>query len=234
MTLLFFYFDPLYFIILAPGLLLSVYATMKTKSAFRKYSAIPCSLNLIGAKAAEKMLYQAGVMDCKIIEGKGFLTDHYNPATKTLVLSRDVFHGKSLSSIGIACHEAGHALQHAQGYAMLKLRSAMVPMTNISSSLSWIFIFAGIILNNNATILAGVILFSVMVLFSLVTLPVEWDASARAKKVIINGFLPQSEIDGVGKVLNAAFLTYLASAITAVLTLLYYLYRLGLLGNREN
>ena len=141
MTILFFYFDPLYFIILAPGLLLSIYATIKTKSAFHKYSSIPCSLGLTGARAAEKMLHQAGIMDCKIIEGKGFLTDHYNPMTKTLVLSRDVFHGKSLSSVGIACHEAGHALQHAQGYLMLKLRSAMVPMANISSSLSWILIF---------------------------------------------------------------------------------------------
>ena len=236
MSLLFlgFYFDPLYFIIIAPGLLLSIYATMKTKGAFHKYSKIPCSLGLSGAKAAEKMLYQAGIMDCKISEGQGFLTDHYNPLTKTLVLSRDVFHGKSLSSVGIACHEAGHALQHAQGYAMLKLRSAMVPMTNISSSLSWILILAGALMGHPSLLLTGVILFSVMVLFTLVTLPVEWDASARAKKVIANGFLPQSEIDGVGKVLNAAFLTYLASAITAVLTLVYYLYRLGLLGNNRD
>ncbi|ERP31967.1 zinc metallopeptidase [Chitinivibrio alkaliphilus] len=219
-------FDPLYFIILAPGLLLAAYATMITKSTFAKYSEVASSTGITGSQAAQRLLSNAGVHDVSIEPVQGFLSDHYDPRNKTLRLSPDVYNSRSLSAIGVACHEAGHALQHADAYFWLGLRSNMVPVVQFSSNFSYILLMLGFILNFPGLLSVGIILFSAAVVFSIVTLPVEWDASARAKKLMVStGVVPEKEAVASGKVLNAAFLTYVASALTSLLTLLYYILR---------
>lgn len=229
-----FYFDPMYLIFALPGLLLALGASFYTKSTFAKYSQIMTSSRLSGAEAAKRMLQVSGIYDVKIEEVSGFMTDHYDPASKTLRLSPDVFDGKSLSSVGVACHEAGHAIQHAKAYAPLKLRTAMVPVTNICSTMSYFIIFLGFVMSKEL-ILIGAILFSAAVLFSIVTLPVEWDASARAKEMLVTaGIVTPTEARMSGEVLNAAFLTYVAAAVSALLTLLYYLLRSGVFGNNRD
>ncbi|HBM16351.1 MAG TPA: zinc metallopeptidase [Lentisphaeria bacterium] len=228
-----FYFDPMYLIFAVPGLILALMASFYTKSTFAKYSQVGASTGLSGAMAAKRMLQYAGIYDVKIEEVSGFMSDHYDPTTKTLRLSPDVFKGKSLSSMGVACHEAGHAIQHARGYAPLKLRTMMVPMTNICSTMSYFIIFLGFVMSKEL-ILVGAILFSVAVLFSIITLPVEWDASARAKEMLVSaGIVTPNEARMSGEVLNAAFLTYVAAAVSAILTLLYYLLRSGVFGGRD-
>jgi Zn-dependent membrane protease YugP len=165
----------------------------------------------------------------------GMLSDHYDPTTRTLRLSPDVYGSNSLAAIGVACHEAGHALQHATGYAWLGMRTALVPATQFGSFGSYIFFFLGMFLQSPNLVLIGVILFSIVVAFSIVTLPVEWDASARARRLMVSaGIVSYHEQEDAGRVLNAAFLTYVASAVTSMLTLLYYLYRAGLLGGRRD
>lgn len=229
-----FYFDPMYLIFAVPGLILALMASFYTKSTFAKYSKIGASSGMSGAMAAKRMLQVSGIYDVKIEEVAGFMSDHYDPTTKTLRLSPDVFKGKSLSSVGVACHEAGHAIQHAKGYAPLKLRTMMVPMTNICSTMSYFIIFLGFVMSKEL-ILVGAILFSVAVIFSIVTLPVEWDASARAKGMLVNaGIVTPNEARMSGQVLNAAFLTYVAAAVSAVLTLLYYLLRSGVFGGSRD
>ena len=228
------YFDPMYFVFLAPGLALALFASFKTKSTFAKYSRVGSSRGFTGAQAANEMLRRSGINDVRIEPVRGMLTDHYDPRSKALRLSEDVYSSHSLSAIGVACHEAGHAIQHAHGYEMLKLRSALVPVTNLCSTLYVWVILIGSFLAFTKLIYVGIAMGAMAVLFAVVTLPVEWDASARAKLAMVNsGLVTQEESIHAGKVLNAAFLTYLASAITAILTLLYYLYRLGLLGNRR-
>ena len=227
-------FDPLYLIILAPGLALSLYATFRTKSTFSKYSKVGSRSGLTGAAAAELMLKRHGVSGVRIERSGGWLSDHYDPSKKALRLSEDVYSSQSLSAIGVACHEAGHAMQDAQGYSMLGLRTALVPATNFSSTFAYILLIAGIFLQFTGLIFVGVCLFSVGVVFSLITLPVEWDASRRAKVAMDEaGMLSPEENRHASKVLNAAFLTYLAAAVTSVLTLVYYLIRLGVLGGDE-
>ena len=190
---------------------------------------------MTGAQAARAMLDQAGLYDVKIGYSQGMLSDHYNPMTRSLALSPDVHDRPSVAAVGIACHEAGHALQHAQGYAALKLRSALVPTANIGSNFSWIAIMAGFFLQAQGLVMIGIILFSATVIFQLVTLPVEFDASNRAKQLVVNyGILAPQEREGVDKVLNAAAWTYVAAAVTSILTLLYFLMRAGLLGGRDD
>ena len=226
------WFDPMYFVFIAPGLALSLYATWRTKSTFSKYSRVGSRNQMTGAQAATLMLQRNGIDGVKIERTNGWLSDHYDPSKKALRLSDDVYSSHSLSAIGVACHEAGHAMQDANGYAMLSLRSALVPATNFSSMFSYILIMVGFFIQ--PLLLVGVVLFTVSVVFSLVTLPVEWDASRRAKIAMDEaGMLSPEENRHAGKVLNAAFLTYLAAAVTSLLTLLYYLFRLGLLGGDE-
>lgn len=226
------WFDPMYFVFIAPGLALSLYATWRTKSTFSKYSRVGSRNQMTGAQAATLMLQRNGIDGVKIERTNGWLSDHYDPSKKALRLSDDVYSSHSLSAIGVACHEAGHAMQDANGYAMLSLRSALVPATNFSSMLSYILIMVGFFIQ--PLLLVGVALFTISVVFSLVTLPVEWDASRRAKIAMDEaGMLSPEENRHAGKVLNAAFLTYLAAAVTSLLTLLYYLFRLGLLGGDE-
>ncbi len=228
------WFDPMYFVFLAPGLALSLYATWKTKSTFSKYSKIGSQKRMTGAQAAALMLQRNGIDGVKIEHTNGWLSDHYDPRKKVLRLSNDVYSSHSLSAIGVACHEAGHAMQDANGYAMLNLRSALVPVTNFSSIFSYIVMIGGFLLQFRGLILVGVCLFSVGVVFTLVTLPVEWDASRRAKIAIDEvGMLSPEESRHASKVLNAAFLTYLAAAVTSLLTLVYFLFRLGILGGDE-
>lgn len=228
------YFDPLYFIILAPALIFSLIATAMVKMTFAKYSRIQASSGMTGAQAAALMLSRSGTTDVKIAHAHGFLGDHYDPTTKTLNLSDEVYGSTSLSAVGVACHEAGHALQHAQGYKPLMIRSALVPAAQFGSNFSYFFIVAGLIFSAMALVKVGIALFAAAVLFSLVTLPVEWDASARAKRqMVVCGVVSPSEASSAGNVLNAAFMTYIAAAASAILTLIYYLLRSGLLGGRS-
>ena len=228
-------FDPTYLLFAAPGFVLALVAQLLTKSTFSKYSHVPSGRGLTGAQAARMMLQQNGITDVEIVAHEGFLTDHYDPRSKTLRLSEAVYASNSLSAVGVACHEAGHALQHAHGYAMLGLRTALVPATNFGSTLSYLFIMVGFLLSAPSMITVGALLFSLLVVFALVTLPVEWDASHRAKLAMVSsGLVTGEEAKGAAAVLNAAFLTYVASAVSALLTLLYYLMRAGLLGGRRS
>ncbi len=228
------YFDPLYFALALPGLVLALLATWMTRSTFAKYSHVSAASGLTGAQAAARLLQSQGVSGITIREHEGFLSDHYDPRDLTLNLSPDVYGSNSLSAIGVACHEAGHALQHAKLYGPLKLRTELVPLTNIGSQLSYILFFAGMLMNFPLLLKVGVGLFLLTVIFAFVTLPVEWDASRRAKLLMVSaGIVSPLEQASAAKVLNAAFLTYVASAVTALLTLLYYLIRSGLLGGRS-
>jgi len=228
------YFDPMYFVFALPGLLLALYATFKTKTTFARYSRVASSYGMTGAQAAERLLSRAGISNVAIEPVSGFLSDHYDPISRKLRLSQGVYGSNSLAAVGVACHEAGHAIQHARGFAFMHVRTLLVPATSISSWLSYPILALGMILNSFGLIWAGIILFSASVLFALVTLPVEWDASARAKRLMVEAdIVPSSEARDAGAVLNAAFLTYVAAAVSALLTLLYYLMRAGLLGGRR-
>lgn len=227
--------DSLYWMLMLPALLLAGIATLMTRVTFNKYSKKAASSGMTGAQAAGRLLAAQGVRDVTIEEVQGFLSDHYDPRTKTLRLSPAVYASQSLSAIGVACHEAGHALQHAASYAPLVLRTALVPVAQFGSYGSYILILLGSVMASLGLIKIGIVLFSVTVLFTLVTLPVEWNASSRAKLLMVSsGIVTRTEQEQAGAVLNAAFMTYLAAALTALLQLLYYLIRSGLIGGRRN
>jgi len=227
-------FDPMYFVFLAPALALSLWASFKTKSAFSKYSKVRVATGMTGAQAAQRLLDSAGIHDVKVVPHQGMLTDHYNPITKTLALSEQVYGVPSIAAVGVACHEAGHAIQHAVHYKPLWLRSTLVPTANIGSTVGYLVMTFGLVLGSMGMFLVGVLLFSMVLLFQVVTLPVEFDASARAKQLAVaNGIVLPQEREGMDRVLNAAALTYVAAAISTLLTLLYFLFRAGLLGGRS-
>jgi Zn-dependent membrane protease YugP len=229
-----FFIDPMYLLFMLPALALSAWASFRTKSAFNKYSKVRSATGHTGAQAARILLDREGLHDVKINRTHGFLSDHYNPMTRSLALSEAVYGSSSLAAIGVATHEAGHAIQHAHKYAPLWLRSALVPTANIGSSLGYIVMLAGLFLQSTNMVMVGAVLFSMVLLFQVVTLPVEFDASARAKELVVaQGIISPSEREGVDKVLNAAALTYVAAAISTLLTLLYFLMRAGLLGGRD-
>lgn len=218
--------DPLYLMLAAPGILLGLYASWKTKSTFKHYAQYAASSRMTGAQAARRLLDREGLHDVGIEAVQGFLSDHYDPRSRTLRLSPDVFNSPSLSAIGVACHEAGHAIQHATHYAPLKFRSAMVPITQFSTNAVYFVFIGGLIMNLPPLMNAAILLFSVVVLFTLVTLPVEWDASARAKRLMVSaGIVSEQEREDAGRVLNAAFLTYVSALISSLLTLLYFILR---------
>ncbi|MBM4152463.1 MAG: zinc metallopeptidase [Kiritimatiellaceae bacterium] len=230
-----FYCDPLYFIVAIPGLLLALAASAVTKFTFTKYSKVAASSGMTGAEAARAVLRAEGVTDVTIEQTQGFLSDHYDPSSNTLRLSPDVYHSNSLSAIGVACHEAGHALQKAHQYGPLAMRSNLVPVTQIGSHLAPLILMVGFFMQSPFLVQAGIILFSGVVIFTLVTLPVEWNASARAKELMVQArVVTMREQPQAAAVLNAAFMTYVAAAVSAVLTLLYFLMRAGLLGNRRD
>jgi uncharacterized protein len=228
-------FDPMYLLIVGPAFLLSIIAQIWVKSAFSKYSQIGVLSNLSGAEAATRILTRAN-LSVQVERVDGFLSDHYDPRAKVLRLSSKVFEGRSLASIGVAAHEAGHALQDARGYLPLQFRSAMVPATSIGSQLAFPLLIIGMIFHSLGLLYAGIILFSAVVLFQLVTLPVEIDASRRALVMVREQGIVSTaeEAAGARSVLTAAAMTYVAAAATAILTLLYFLMRAGLLGNRRD
>ena len=188
-----------------------------------------------GAESARHLLDAAGLTDVEIVETDGYLSDHYDPVSRHLALSHDVFHGRSVASVGVATHEAGHALQHAHGYLPLGLRSALVPAAGIGSTLGYIVMGVGLFLHPLVVVL-GAAIFSLVLLFQIVTLPVEFDASARAKRLVVEaGIIQREERVGIDRVLDAAALTYVAAAISSLSVLLYYLFRAGLLnGSRDD
>jgi len=228
-------FDPFYLIMIAPAFLLSLWASWRTKVNFQRYSRIPTMRGISGAQAAAELLHVAGITDVKIARTRGMLSDHYNPVTKTLALSEGVYDSRSVAAVGIAAHEAGHAIQHAQHYAPLWLRSLLVPTAGIGSNLGYIIMFLGLVMASQNMVLIGAILFSAVLLFQIVTLPVEFDASRRAKALLASqGIIAGDEAAGVNKVLNAAAMTYVAAVVSTLMTLLYFLLRAGLLGGRDD
>ncbi|MDI9506532.1 MAG: zinc metallopeptidase [Clostridiales bacterium] len=209
------------FLIILPGILVALFAQYRIKSTYSRYSEVMARSGFTGARVARDMLDAAGLGDVPVNRVQGTLTDHYDPIHRTLNLSESVYGSSSIAALGVAAHECGHALQHLEGYEPLKLRSAVVPTVNIGSSLSWPIFLAGMISGWRPLLLAGVMLFSLTVLFSLITLPVEFNASRRAMAALEGrGYLSWEELDGAKKVLNAAALTYVAAALSAILNLL--------------
>ncbi|HKK73244.1 MAG TPA: zinc metallopeptidase [Candidatus Krumholzibacteria bacterium] len=233
-------FDPFYLLIIGVGMGLSFWASARTKGAFQKYSQTTTRRGLTGAQIAEAILRDHGISDVRVEPVAGKLSDHYDPRTKTLRLSEGVYGSRSMAAAGVAAHEVGHAIQHARAYAPLKFRSAWVPVANFSSGLSMFVIIAAFFLGGTATALGhtaaivGVTLFGATTVFTLITLPVEFDASRRAMATLQRGgYMTRDELGGAKKVLDAAALTYVAAAVTSILTLLYWAFRLGLFGGRR-
>ncbi len=226
--------DPLYWMMMAPVLLLSLYASLKVKSTFNKYSKITTGRGLSGAEVARQILRTNGLGGVDVVETDGFLSDHYDPIKKIIRLSREVYNSTSIASVGVAAHETGHAIQHAKAYRPLMLRNAIAPTASIGSNLSWIIIVVGFVFGALGLVKLGIVLFSVVVFFQLITLPVEFNASARAKEILYGqGILSSNELAGVSSVLSAAAMTYVAAAASAIMTLLYFLIRAGFLGSRD-
>ncbi|MDA0658430.1 MAG: zinc metallopeptidase [Planctomycetota bacterium] len=222
-------------VVMLPSLAITGLASWMVQAAFRKYSQVGTRRGYTGAQAAQKLLDRAGIHDVRIVAHQGFLSDHYNPVTKQLALSSDVFRGNSIAAIGVATHEAGHAIQHAQAYAPLWLRSALVPTVGIGSQFGLLGIMLGIMMGFKALVLIGAVLFGAVLLFQIVTLPVEFDATARAKRLVVEaGIVDADERRGMDRVLNAAALTYVAAVLTSLLTLFYYLMRAGLFNNSRD
>lgn len=221
-----FYFDPLYFILALPALLLGLWAQMRVRSAFGHYSRVRAASGMTGAQAARRILDANGLHHIDIERVQGMLTDHYDPRSKTLRLSPEVYGTPSLAAVGVASHEAGHALQDQTNYAPLRLRTAMVPTVQLGSWLGPIIFLIGLFMAGpvgNSIAWFGLIIFGATAAFALVTLPVEFDASKRAKQLLVaNGVLAPQEVQGVDKVLDAAALTYVAAALQAIMTLVYY------------
>ena len=224
----YYYYDPTYMLIVISALI-SLFAQFLVNSRFSKYSRVRSRSGMTGAQAAERILQSQGIYDVAIQRVSGKLTDHYDPRNKTLNLSDAVYASTSVAAVGVAAHECGHAIQHARGYAPLSFRSALVPVANIGSQLSWLFIILGIFFGGSHTlIMIGILMFSAAVLFQLVTLPVEFNASGRALKLLSEtGILQKDEVSDTRKVLSAAALTYVAAATTAVLQLLRLLRLFG-------
>lgn len=207
--------------ILIPAVLLTMYAQFKVSSTTNKFFRIKSRSGYNGRQTAERILTANGIRDVRIVPIRGNLTDHYDPRKKVLRLSEEVYYGTSVTSVAVAAHECGHAIQHAYGYAPLTIRGAIVPVVNFASSLSWVLIFVGLFLSGNNTMLQlGIIAFAATVVFQLVTLPVEFNASKRALVQLEDlGIVDNGEIRDSRKVLSAAALTYVAAALTAILQL---------------
>ena len=221
------FFDPMYFVFALPPMLLGLWAQFKVKSAFKKYSQVRTQSGMSGAEAARRILQRGGLEKVTIETAQGMLSDHYDPRQKVLRLSDEVYRLPSIASVGVAAHEAGHALQDKMGYAPLQLRSFMVPAVTVGSNIGPILFMAGMFLAGTlGTTLAwaGIILFGGTALFALVTLPVELDASRRAKELLVSqGIVSSAEMKGVNAVLDAAALTYVAAAAQAIMQLVYFL-----------
>lgn len=226
--------DPTYILVLI-GVMICLLASSKMNATFNRYSRVRSRNGITGRDAAERILHNAGIYDVSVEHVRGNLTDHYDPRNKVLRLSDATYQSTSIAAVGVAAHECGHAIQHAYGYAPLSIRSALVPVANFGSTLAWPLILIGLFMNSEMSIVllnAGILMFSLAVLFQIVTLPVEFNASGRALKLLgDNGMLYEEEVRDVRKVLSAAALTYVASAASAILQLLRILL---LTNNRRN
>lgn len=228
----YYYYDWTYLLVLI-GVVVCMAASSRVRSVFSRYSRVRSHSGMTGKEAAEQILRRNGIYDVQVIHIPGNLTDHYNPGKKTLGLSDSVYNSSSVAAIGVAAHECGHAVQHAVGYAPLTIRGALVPAANFGSALSWPLILVGLLMNSQMSAMLinlGILLFSAAVLFQIVTLPVEFNASGRAVKVLeSSGMLYPEEVGDVKKVLRAAALTYVASAASMILQFL----RLIIIGGRR-
>ena len=233
-------FDPLYWLVILAGMGLSMGAQLMVKGRFRKYSQLGTRSRMTGAQIAQSLLNDNQIHDVSIEPVAGNLTDHYDPSTRTLRLSEPVYAGSSMAAFGIAAHEVGHAIQHAHGYAPLKFRSAWVPVANTGGAISMFVIIAAFFMGGAATVAgnamawAGILLMGATTVFTLITLPVEFDASRRAMAGLRGRYVTDEEYDGASKVLSAAALTYVAAFATSLMTLLYWAHALGLLGGRDD
>ena len=217
------YFDPTYMLVLI-GVVICLAASAKMRSTFSRYSRIRNHSGMTGREAAEQVLHRAGINDGRVEHVSGNLTDHYDPRSKVLRLSDATYGSASVAAVGVAAHECGHAIQHATGYAPLAFRSALVPVANFGSTIAWPLILIGLLFNSQSSVLflnLGILAFSLAVLFQIVTLPVEFNASSRAIRMLSgNGMLYEDEVQATRKVLTAAALTYVAGAASAILQLL--------------
>ncbi|MBM2830969.1 MAG: putative rane protein [Dehalococcoidia bacterium] len=227
------FFDPMWLLFMAPAFIFMLYAQAKVKSAYSKYSRVPNARGMSGAQAAQNLLRASGLGHVKVEATRGNLTDHYDPRGKVLRLSDGVYSSTSVAAMGIVAHEVGHAVQDGAGYAPMRVRTALVPAASLGSTLGWIFVMVGLVLSamgsgfgiNVAWL--GVILFAAAVLFTLITLPVEFNASSRALQMLRgNGLIVAQEYDGARAVLSAAALTYVAAMLQAVSQLLYFVFLL--------
>ena len=227
------FWDPTYIVVI-PAVLLALYAQFKVTSTYARFSQVPVSSGLTGAQAAEEILRRNGLSGVTVERTEGVLSDHYDPRARSLSLSLDVYSGSSVAAVGVAAHETGHAIQHARGYAPLALRSAMVPTVQFGSWLAWPIFILGFLFHSGSMIQLGVLIFSAIVAFTVVTLPVEFDASARAMRVLQEErMVTPDELRGVRSVLSAAALTYVAAAAMAILQLLRML-MLANMGRRRD
>jgi len=224
-----FFYNPSYLLFMAPAFILMMLTSWYVKSAYNKWSRVQSNSRMTGAQAAQRLISNSGLYDVKIESVSGNLSDHYDPRTKTLRLSQGVANSASVAAVAVAAHELGHALQDAEDYLPLRFRAALVPAVNIGSWLGWILIMIGLFLQMFNLAWMGVLVFSGGAIFALATLPVELNASARAKQLLASTGIIQSEQEqrGVNSVLNAAALTYVAALVTAVLQLLYFASLIG-------
>lgn len=233
-------FHPLYWLVIGPGILLSLWAAARVKATFARYRRLDTQSGMSGADVAARILRDNDIHDVTIEAVAGSMTDHYDPRSKTLRLSEPVYGGSSMAAFGVAAHEVGHAIQHANSYMPLNFRSAWVPLANTGSGVSIFVIIAALIMGGVGTALGSVFailglgLFATTTVFTLITLPVEFDASKRALACLERGgYVTDEELKGARKVLNAAAMTYVAAFVTSLLTLLYWAHALGLFGRRR-
>lgn len=220
---MYYYYDSYYmigYLLVIVGAIIMALAQMKVSSAYNKYSRIENSRHLTGRDVAYEILNQHGLSDVQIYEVKGHLSDHYNPSNLTLNLSSEIYHGTSIASLAVAAHECGHALQHQEGYNPLTFRNMIVPVCNISQTIGWVAILLGLFIGKSSISWLGVLLMSLMLLFQIVTLPVEFDASSRALSILNDRYLTEDEYPGAKKMLTAAALTYVAAMLSTLLSLL--------------
>ena len=220
---MYYYYDSYYmigYLLVIVGAIIMALAQMKVSSAYNKYSRIENSRHLTGRDVAYEILNQHGLSDVQIYEVKGHVSDHYNPSNLTLNLSSEIYHGTSIASLAVAAHECGHALQHQEGYKPLTFRNMIVPVCNISQTIGWVAILLGLFIGKSSISWLGVLLMSLMLLFQIVTLPVEFDASSRALSILNDRYLTEDEYPGAKKMLTAAALTYVAAMLSTLLSLL--------------
>lgn len=220
---MYYYYDSYYmigYLLVIVGAIIMALAQMKVSNAYNKYSRIENSRHLTGRDVAYEILNQHGLSDVQIYEVKGHLSDHYNPSNLTLNLSSEIYHGTSIASLAVAAHECGHALQHQEGYKPLTFRNMIVPVCNISQTIGWVAILLGLFIGKSSISWLGVLLMSLMLLFQIVTLPVEFDASSRALSILNDRYLTEDEYPGAKKMLTAAALTYVAAMLSTLLSLL--------------